>query len=139
MRVYLDSSVLLRYLLSGDSLIKTFTPSNEVGSSELLEIECKRVLQRERLASHLDDNQYYTSLVLLEDVLDHLFIIELESSVKRRAAESFPTIVGTLGAIHLASAILWRDANSNSELCICTYDRQLEVCARTMGIHTISS
>ncbi|MBI5509965.1 MAG: PIN domain-containing protein [Deltaproteobacteria bacterium] len=136
MRVYVDASIVLRGLLSGDRAMSKIAPTDEVGTSDLLEIECKRVLQRERLESHLDDRQYSESLVLLDSLLDHLFVIALGPAVKRRATEPFPTVIGTLDAIHLASAILWRDAEPSSKLRILTYDRQLALCAQAMGIQT---
>jgi hypothetical protein len=111
--------------------------TDEVGASELLEIECKRVLHRERLQSHIDDSQYSESLVLLDDILDHLHIIDLGPAVKRRAAEPFPTVIGTLDAIHLASAVLWRDSGPDSELRILTCDKQLAICAHALGMRTI--
>ena len=52
---YLDSSVLLRYILLGDSGLKQVFEGDGVISSELLEIECKRVLYRYRLQGNLDD------------------------------------------------------------------------------------
>jgi predicted nucleic acid-binding protein len=137
MRIYVDSSIVLRHLLNGDSSMSNIAHTSQVGASDLLEIECKRVLQRERLESHLDDRQYSESLVLLDDILDRLFVVDLGPAVKRRAAEPFPTVIGTLDAIHLASAILWRDAEPESELRILTCDRQLAICARAMGMRMI--
>jgi predicted nucleic acid-binding protein len=139
MTVYVDSSVVLRHLLNADQTLRLVPSGDRVGSSELLEIECKRVLQRERLESRLDDPQYTASLVTLEAILDLFFIIELSAPVKRRAAEFFPTVIGTLDAIHLASALLWREAMSDSNLRILTYDRQLELCAQAMGISSFRS
>jgi hypothetical protein len=60
-------------------------------------------------------------------------ILEMDDSVKRRACESFPTVIGTLDAIHLSSALLWRGA-SVSGLAIFTYDKQLALCATAVGI-----
>ena len=137
MRIFVDSSVVLKSLLNGDSAMSGIAQAEQVGASELLEIECKRVLQRERLESHLDDLQYSESVVLLDAVLDRLYMIELGPAVKRRAAEPFPTVIGALDAIHLASALLWRDLDASSDLRILTYDRQLATCARAMGVETL--
>ena len=57
MRTYVDSSVVLRHILKGDQALNALSPSDEVSSSDLLIIECQRVLQRERMAAHLDDQQ----------------------------------------------------------------------------------
>ena len=134
MRVYVDSSVVLRHILNDDPALARVTTFDMVGSSDLLLIECQRVLQRERMEAHLDDQQYCESLVLLETILDSLYLIECGPAVKRRAAGPFPTVIGTLDAIHLASAILWEEAEQNSDFSLLTYDKQLALCARALGV-----
>ncbi len=134
MRVYVDSSAVLRHILNADPALGRIATFDTVGSSDLLLIECQRVLQRERMEAHLDDQQYSESLVLLEAILDSFYVIELGPAVKRRAAGPFPTIIGTLDAIHLASAILWEETEANSDFSILTYDKQFALCARALGI-----
>jgi predicted nucleic acid-binding protein len=134
MRTYVDSSVVLRHILSGDQALNVLSISDEVGSSDLLIIECQRVLQRERMAAHLDDQQYSLSVGLLNTILERLYLIDMGPAVKRRAAGPFPTVIGTLDAIHLASAILWGEVESGSEIRILTHDKQLALCAHSLGI-----
>jgi predicted nucleic acid-binding protein len=134
MRTYVDSSIVLRYILNDDPALKTAKASDAVGSSDLLVIECQRVLQRERMAAHLDDQQYAECVALLEDILGQLHLIEIGPAVKRRAAGPFPTVIGTLDAIHLASALLWADAEPENQVAIVTLDKQLALCARTLGL-----
>ena len=134
MRTYVDSSVVLRHILSGDEALNVLSISDEVGSSDLLIIECQRVLQRERMAAHLDDQQYSLSVGLLNTILERLYLIDMGPAVKRRAAGPFPTVIGTLDAIHLASAILWGEVESGSEIRILTHDKQLALCAHSLGI-----
>lgn len=133
MKIYLDSSVVLRYLLNGDETIKQIGNGHEIASSELLEIECRRVLQRERLEMHIDDELYAAAAQALDSLLNMLAIIELGKNVLRRAGESFPTVIGTLGAMHLASALLWRESAQNA-VAILTYDKQLALCAKALDI-----
>ena len=98
MKVYVDSSVILRHILNGDPALGTAASSSDaVGSSDLLVIECQRVLQRERLAGHLDDRQYAETVLLLEAILERLTLIEMGPAVKRRAAGSFPTVIAISG------------------------------------------
>ena len=56
--------------------------------------------------------------------------------VRRRAAQAFPTIIGTLAAIHLATAILWAERDPEP-LVVFTMDAQLRTCARAAGLHAI--
>jgi len=92
------------------------------------------VLQRERMAGHLDDRQYSEAVLLLEAILERLTLIEMGPAVKRRAAGPFPTVIGTLDAIHLASALLWQETEPEMDLRILTQDRQLALCARSLGL-----
>ena len=96
------------------------------------------MLQRERLEGYLDDQQFSECLRLLEAIIDSLYLIELGQAVKRRAAGPFPTVIGTLDAIHLASAILWEEAEPASEFFVFTYDRQLKLCAQALGVRVTS-
>jgi predicted nucleic acid-binding protein len=137
MRIYLDSSVALRYLLSGDESIRRVGPGQEVASSELLEIECKRVLQRERLEQHIDDARYAEAIAAFEELGSMLAIIEIGGEIKRRAAGSFPTVIGTLDAIHLATALLWQE-EGGEKVFLWSLDRQLALCAGAMGIPRFS-
>jgi predicted nucleic acid-binding protein len=135
-RIYVDSSVVLRHILNGDPALGGAASSSDVvGSSDLLLIECQRVFQRERLAGHLDDSQYSEAVLLLDAILEGLTIIEMGPAVKRRAAGPFPTVIGTLDAIHLASALLWQETEPGRDLRILTQDRQLALCARSLGLH----
>jgi predicted nucleic acid-binding protein len=132
-RIYVDSSVVLGHILTGDTTLGS-ARAEVAGSSELLSIECHRVLHRERMSGHLDDLQYSEAVELLEAIVDRLAIIEMGTSVKRRAAGPFPTVIGTLDAIHLATAILWQEAEPGSVVRILTRDKQLAMCAKTMGL-----
>ena len=134
MKTYVDSSVVLRHILNDDPALREMAPSAEVGSSDLIAIECQRVLQRERMTGRLDDRQYSEAAVLLEDILDRLTLIEIGPAVKRRATGPFPTVIGTLDAIHLASAILWQETDAVADFRILTYDKQLALCARSLGL-----
>ncbi len=71
----------------------------------------------------------------LEKILAGFYIVEITRAVKQRATEAFPTVIGTLDAIHLSSALLWR-AHADEEVMIMTFDKQMSVCAGAIGIHT---
>jgi len=89
-RAYIDSSVVLGYILAGDATSSAIR-AEVAGSSELLQIECHRVPYRERMSGHLDDTQYAYAVELLKAVAERLAVIELGPAVKRRAAGPFPT------------------------------------------------
>jgi hypothetical protein len=58
----------------------------------------------------------------------------MTAEVKKRAAESFPTVIGTLDALHLSTALAWRDMDLPEGIVLSTYDLQMATCARALGI-----
>jgi predicted nucleic acid-binding protein len=134
MKCYVDSSVVLRFLLNKDMSFKRTKGYKETGSSELLFIECNRVLERYRLENIISDEQLAEVRGNLELILKGFYLIEITKEVKKAAAASFPTIIGTLDAIHLASASLWKD---DDELVLFTFDKQMVTCAKAMGFSVL--
>lgn len=53
-----------------------------------------------------------------------------------RAALPLPTTLGTLDAIHLATAALWREHQS-AEIAMATHDEALATAARASGLSVI--
>ncbi len=131
---YLDSSVLLQHILLGDAGIKQVLACDRVISSELLEIECRRVLLRYRMQGNLDDSRYVEALERLERVIAGVSILILSSKVKKRAADTFPIIIKTLEALHLASALIFQTARPAESLLIFSYDAGMNRCARALGL-----
>ena len=138
MKVYIDSSAVLAHILRGGTALGAVS-AEAGGASDLLVIECHRVLQRERMSGQLDDTQYAEAVRVLEAITDGLTLIEMGPAVKRRAAGPFPTVIGTLDAIHLASALLWQEGEPGPEVQILTHDKQLALCAGAMGIAAYST
>jgi ABC-type lipoprotein export system ATPase subunit len=52
------------------------------------------------------------------------------------ASEPFPVPLGTLDAIHLATAMAWRDARETA-LVMATHDKALAEAARSVGLQAI--
>ena len=136
MNCYIDSSVVLRYLLNGDSELLAIEDYENRGSSELLFIECSRVLQRYRLDGQLTDHQLQEAVTHFREIYDAFLIFDMGPQVKNRSAGPFPTTIGTLDSIHLSTAILWSE-QERVPLVIFTYDQQMRTCAHAMGIHTL--
>ena len=57
----------------------------------------------------------------------------LNRAVLHRAADPFPTVLGTRDAIHLASALLWME-EKGEPLTFLTHDAQLAIAARACGL-----
>lgn len=59
---------------------------------------------------------YLDASVVLRLVLAAVDLIDVSRAVLRRASEPFPTPLGTLDAIHLSTALLWREAWEKSNV-----------------------
>jgi hypothetical protein len=132
MVAYLDSSVVLQHILKGDEGISHALSCDQIISSELLEIECRGVLHRYRLQGKLNDTGFIKAVDRLEKVLNGMSLILLSPRVKKRAGQSFPLIVRTLDALHLSSANIYREENSDQTILFFTYDNQLNRCAQAL-------
>jgi predicted nucleic acid-binding protein len=63
-----------------------------------------------RIRIRLSDLKIARRRSTILNLIDSLELIEVDSMVLDRAAQPMPTELGTLDAIHLASALLWKDA-----------------------------
>ncbi|HEV2005079.1 MAG TPA: type II toxin-antitoxin system VapC family toxin [Candidatus Limnocylindrales bacterium] len=109
MNVYIDSSVVVRILFGEPDPLAIWSHIERAVSSELLGIECLRTLDRVRLRDHLDGRAFGERRRAMLDVIAAIEIVPLEDSILERAGDPFPTSLGTLDAIHLATAIAVRD------------------------------
>jgi hypothetical protein len=130
---YVDTSVLLRHILLGDSSIKHVLACERIISSELLEIESRRVIHRYRIDGEIDDEGCVQANTRLNDVLSGISLIALSSAVKRRAMGAFPVHVKTLDALHIASALVYADTSPGRNVLIFSFDTVMNRCAYALG------
>jgi hypothetical protein len=65
-------------------------------------------------------------------------LVLLQRPILSRASEPFPTPLGTLDALHLATALVWRD-RMEQQLVMATHDEGLATAARAFGIEVLGS
>ncbi len=133
LEVYVDASVILRILLRDPAAIAGLGKWSCAVTSELLRVEALRTLGRLYLLGELDVEQLSDCVDDLGDWLSAFDLAPITAAVLRRAGQSFPTPLGTLEAIHLATALLWMEGRSR-ELTLVTHDRQLALAARASGV-----
>lgn len=131
LNAYVDSSVLLRVILGEGEPLPSWARIDQALSSELIRLECLRTIDRARIEVALADDVVSRQRADVLEAIDTLSLIPLTTPVLERAAEPFPTLIGSLDAIHLASALLVRE--HYDELLFATHDQQLAVAARSMG------
>jgi predicted nucleic acid-binding protein len=133
---YLDSSVLLRVVLGQPDALAGWSEIDEGVVSRLVEVECLRTLDRLRLLESLDDHEIATRREAVYRLLDALSIVELTRPVLARASQPMPVTLGTLDAIHLATALTWAE-HAGSELVMATHDQALATAARASGLRVV--
>ena len=124
MVTYIDSSVVLAYLLGESRVPSAGFWDAALVSSRLLEYEVwNRIHARGLARSHGDAARALIAGVAL---------IELAAPVLARALEPYPVAVRTLDVLHLASIEFLRSRRQNVELA--SLDQRLLAGARSLGI-----
>lgn len=132
----MDSSVLLRKVLGEPRSVEGFAKASYFVSSELLRVECLRTLHRLRIGGGLNDEEMAERSKIMYEAFQHFELVEISREILDRASEAFPTNLGTLDALHLASAILWQ-RQQQRELTILTHDSELGRAARALGFEVL--
>jgi len=133
---YLDSSVILRLILSEEDPLREWPDVHHGVTSALAEVEVFRTLDRLRFSILPPDAQLLVGRrEAAFRILEGLETIEVTRAVLTRAAQPLPTSLGTLDAIHLVSAMGWREQFEN--LVFATHDIALSAAARANGFEVI--
>jgi predicted nucleic acid-binding protein len=133
MIAYVDASVLLRVALGQPDALPQWRDIDEGVASALITAECLRTLDRLRLRATLSDADVATRRAAILALIASLQIVEIDSAVLDRAAQPMPTVLGTLDAIHLATALLFKDQNRQN-LIMTTHDTALALGAQAHGL-----
>lgn len=131
MKVYVDSSVLLRVVLGESGRLRIWPKIDGAVASELIVLECLRTIDRARIRLRLEDDDVAGRREAVFEAVEAFSLVPIEPPVLERAAEPFPTMLGSLDAIHLASALLVRDRFE--DLSFATHDDELAIGARALG------
>ena len=105
--------------------------------SELTRVEALRTIDRARIRLQLSDEEVALRREGVLAVMSGFHVARVGGAVLERAADPFPTLVRTLDAIHLATALLVRA--EHEDLIFATHDRQLATAARSVGFRVIGT
>jgi predicted nucleic acid-binding protein len=130
---YVDSSVLLRVALGQGNALPEWRQIQQGVSSALVQTESLRTLDRLRLRANLSDREIASRRATILDLIASLELVDVDAVVLDRAAQPMPTELGTLDAIHLATALLWKEMTQVS-LTMATHDGALALAARAYGL-----
>jgi predicted nucleic acid-binding protein len=133
MIVYLDASVVLRLILGEPRPLAEWRKADQAVASALGEVECLRTLDRLARSGPLSSDELAQRRGAVYHFFEAVELVDVSRAILRRASESFPTPLGTLDAIHLSTALLWREARDEN-LVMATHDRALATAAHAVGL-----
>jgi predicted nucleic acid-binding protein len=138
---YLDSSVILRVALKEREALPEWTRVTRAITSSLAIVECNRALMRvAKLNPNVDPALLREARMVVEDILRRCDVRRVSARVINRAASPFDHFVTSLDAIHLATAIVYRDERSGGAIThFATHDIQLANAARGMHFPTLGA
>jgi predicted nucleic acid-binding protein len=135
---YVDSSALLRLILREPDALAKLRSFTGLVASELIAVESYRTLDRLRLGGSLSTGEAAVRGRAVTDWLEAFDLVLLRPAVLTRAGEPLPTPLGTLDAIHLASALVWRE-RMGEPLIVATHDVALAAAARAFKFEVIGA
>jgi len=136
MTAYVDASVLLRVAFRQPNALPEWHKIDRGIASTLVPTESLRTLDRLRLRTKLANEEVAKRRATILALIASLEQVELDMVVLDRAAQPMPTELGTLDAVHLATALLWREV-SRTDLVMATHDVALALGARAHGFTVI--
>jgi predicted nucleic acid-binding protein len=131
LNVFVDSSVLLRVVLGEPHRLRIWPRITSPVASELIRLECLRTIDRARIHLRLEDEDVADRRAATLEAIETLSLVPIGPRILERAAEPFPTVLGSLDAIHLATALMVQDRFE--DLSLATHDQELAVAARAVG------
>lgn len=137
MNVYVDTSVLLRIVLGEARPLRQWSSIARAVSSQLTRVEALRVIDRARILLRRPDEEVAERRQAVLETLAGFYLAPLDSSILERAANPFPTLLRSLDAIHLATALSVRE--QFDDLAFATHDKILAIAARAVGFKVLGA
>lgn len=138
MIAYLDASVVLRLILGERERLAEWKRVEAAVASALTEVECLGTLDRLTRSGSLSDEELAERRTAVYRLFEAVKVVDVSRAILRRASEPFPAPLGRLDAVHLSTAISWRDA-SGDQLTMATHDKALATAARSVGLQVIGA
>lgn len=132
MTAYIDTSALLRLVLREPGALEALRSCDTLVSSELIAVESCRTIDRLRLQGSLTTEEAADRLKVVTEWLEAIDLVLLRPPVLSRACDPLPAPLGSLDAVHLATALVWRDRTGTLPI-VATHDTALGLVARTFG------
>jgi hypothetical protein len=131
---YVDASAVLRVVVGEPGPAVALAAGDRAASSELIEVEAFRAVDRERLLGNLDDRETALKRKELTELLAKLDLAPIDRFVIDRAKSSFAVNVRALDAIHVATAEILAAEAEGEPLEFWTHDDRQTTAALSRGL-----
>ena len=128
--------MLLRLILGDRGALAEWRSIKHGIASALVEVECLRTIDRLHQQGKLPLPQIASRRSAVYDLIEEVEVVPLSEPVLRRAAQPFPVPLGTLDALHLATALLWTERRGGA-LVMATHDASLATASRACGLDVV--
>lgn len=138
MTAYVDASVVLRLALGQRDALREWSRIDRGVSSALVTTESLRTLDRLRMRVRLPDREVAARRAKILELIATLELVDADAVVLDRAAQPMATELGTLDAIHLATALLWTEMTGKN-LTMATHDGALATASTAYGLAVVGA
>ena len=138
MTAYVDTSALLRLVIPEGEALEQLRTFDSLVSSEIIAVEALRTIDRLRMQGALTADEASARARLVAEWLEAIDLVLLRGPVLSRAAHPLPVALGTLDAIHLATALVWQE-RTGERLVLATHDAALAGAARAYSFDVVGA
>jgi len=135
---YIDSTIILQQAFDQPGPLDLGALQPGV-TSRLTEVECLRALDRGRFLGKITLAEIPLRQGWISRVLNALTLVEVDLAILGMAGAPAPVPLGTLDAIHLATALRLRSEMPGDALTFATHDRGLAAAARAYGLDVVGA
>lgn len=136
---YVDASAVLRVLFSEPGPTVGLEPGDQIVSSQFIEVEAFRAVDRERLMGKLDDAQTAIKRKELTELLAMLDLVPVDQRIIGRARSPFSVNVRALDALHVATAEVLAAEAPGEILEFWTHDDRQATAALSRGLTVLGA
>ena len=137
---YFDTSVIVKLYVEevGSQEARALTRKYRLLSSVLLPLEVSSAFARRKESGELSPEDFRTGLRRFQDDRQFFEWVELTQAVRQRVESFLQThAIRTLDAIHIASALVFKERAEMTALPFVTGDRRQLLVAQALGLETV--
>ena len=138
MNVYMDTSVILSHLLDQPNQLSSWGVWDTCYTSVLTQTEFSRTVDRMRLVGAVTDLERVRLQEQFKTIMDMVHQVVLSQELLDRACGAMPTVLATLDALHLVTALKVMETEY-IQLTFLTHDQQLATGAMEMGLEVLGA